>query len=91
MLHVNHPWEFKGEDSEGHTLVVTDESVNLLLPLKCVLNLLTSEKMFLFWQTKLRVMLGLESPEATGEDKEWETLINETTYSKNDDKDLKFR
>ena len=48
MLHANHPWEFKGEDSEGHTLVVTDESVNLLLPLKCVLNLQTSEKMFLF-------------------------------------------
>ena len=91
MLHVNHPWEFKGEDSEGYTLVVTDESVNLLLPLKCVLNLQTLEKMFLFWQTKLRVMLGLESPEATGEDKEWETLINETTYNKNDDKDLKFR
>lgn len=44
MLHVNHPWEFKGEDSEGYTLVVTDESVNLLLPLKCVLNLLTLEK-----------------------------------------------
>lgn len=42
-------------------------------------------------RTKLRVMLGLESPEATGEDKEWETLINETTYNKNDDKDLKFR
>ena len=56
-----------------------------------MLNLLSSEKMFLFWQTKLRVMLGLESPEATGEDKEWETLINETTYNKNDDKDLKFR
>ena len=91
MLHVNHPWEFKGEDSEGYTLVVTDESVNLLLPLKCVLNLQTLEKMFLFWQTKLRVMLGLESSEATGEDKEWETLINETTYNKNDDKDLKFR
>lgn len=42
-------------------------------------------------RTKLRVMLGLESPEATGEDKEWEMLINETTYNKNDDKDLKFR
>lgn len=65
--------------------------MNLLLPLKCVLNLQTLEIIFLFWQTKLRVMLGLESPEATGEDKEWETLINETTYNKNDDKDLKFR
>lgn len=42
-------------------------------------------------RTKLRVMLGLELPEATGEDKEWETLINETTYVKNNDKDLKFR
>lgn len=42
-------------------------------------------------RTKLRVMLGLELPEATGEDKEWETLINETTYVKNDEKDLKFR
>ena len=37
MLHVNHPWEFKGEDSEGYTLVVTDESVNLLASFKmCV-------------------------------------------------------
>lgn len=30
----------------------------------------------------IRAMLGVESPELTEEDKEWQTLINETTYSK---------
>lgn len=27
-------------------------------------------------------MLGVESPDLTEEDKEWQTLIDETTYSK---------
>ena len=58
MLHVNHPWEFKGEDSEGYTLVVTDESVNLLLPLKCVLNLQTLEKIFYFGRQSFVLCLG---------------------------------
>lgn len=30
-------------------------------------------------------MLGLGSPELTTEDEEWQTLINETTYSKTED------
>jgi len=27
-------------------------------------------------------MLGVEAPELSAEDEEWQTLINETTYSK---------
>lgn len=39
----------------------------------------------LLWQKNIRAMLGLGSPELTAEDEEWQTLINETTYSKTED------
>lgn len=36
----------------------------------------------LLWQRHIRAMLGVEAPEPSVEDEEWQTLINETTYSK---------
>ncbi|KAJ7393346.1 hypothetical protein OS493_006317 [Desmophyllum pertusum] len=33
----------------------------------------------------IRVMMGLEYPEVTADDEEWETLINESTYSNTKD------
>lgn len=45
----------------------------------------------LFRQTNIRVLLGLESPELTADDEEWQNLINETTYSKTKDRKLKDR
>lgn len=38
------------------------------------------------WQKYIRGMLGVESLELSAEDEEWQTLINETTYSKTDDR-----
>lgn len=36
----------------------------------------------LLWQRHIRAMFGVEAPELSAEDEEWQTLINETTYSK---------
>lgn len=36
------------------------------------------------WQKYIRGMLGVEPLELSAEDEEWQTLINETTYSETD-------
>ena len=40
----------------------------------------------MLWQKYIRGMLGVEPLELSAEDEEWQTLINETTYSKTDDR-----
>ena len=49
----------------------------------CTSTILISFALFL--QKAIRVMMGLEYPEVTADDEEWETLINESTYSNTKD------